>query len=240
MRTLGIIGGVSWHSTAQYYKLLNESVARSLGHRHSARIVLSSVDFADLLEWQKDKTNKALIDAFLKEGQRLKAAGCQSFIIASHTLTWLGDIVEAEIGIKHISLYDSIFNKLRLLGATRVGLTGTRYTMQDPVYRAQYERAGFKIAIPHQPHLTRTASIVYNELVQGIFLPESMNEFAKCFENLVSQGVDAIVLGCTEIGLLISSREWASKTSSGTRSIPMLDTIETHATNCVGWMLAED
>lgn len=238
MQTLGMIGGVSWHSTAQYYKLLNEGIALKLGARHSARIVLSSIDFADLLEWQKDKSSKQLIDAFVAEGRRLKAAGCHGFVIASHTLAWLGDIVEAETGIKHISLYEATFNKLHSLNATRIGLTGTRYTMQDAHYRERYQKVGFEIVVPNQPHLTRTAAIVYTELVQGIFRPESRNVFNECFLDLVSQNVDAIVLGCTEIGLLVTEREFSFANSEKIVAVPLVDLIEANVTECLSWMLS--
>ncbi|MEN9826262.1 MAG: hypothetical protein RI953_2007 [Pseudomonadota bacterium] len=238
MRTLGIIGGVSWHSTLQYYKLLNQSVARNVGKNHSARIILNSIDFADLLTWQRDKSNKLLIDAFVAEGRKLHAAGCEAFIIASHTLGWLGEIIELETGIKHISIYDALFRKLNSLNATRVGLTGTRYTMQDSLYRERYQKAGFEVVAPDQPHLTSTAAIVYTELVHGIFLPESKKVFGECFQNLIARNADAIVLGCTEIGLLISEREWPVISSYEKKSVPVIDLIEAHVPECLSWMLS--
>lgn len=241
MKTLGIIGGVSWHSSAEYYRQLNIKVAHRLGPRHSAKLVLSSIDFADLLSWQRDSDNSRLKSAFRAEVQRLKSAGCEAFVIASHTLSWLGDDLGADVGLKHIGLYDSLISRLRTLGVRRIGLTGTRYTMTDSRYRETYEAAGFEVITPFEPHLTRTATIVYKELVNGVFLPESKIEFIRCFENLVQNKAEAIVLGCTEIGLLIPERQMAFSIASHdgmSTSVPLIDLIETHVNACIDWALS--
>lgn len=239
MKTLGIIGGVSWHSSAEYYRQLNEQVAVRKGQRHSARVVMTSIDFADLLAWQKDVSQEQLKTAFLKEGERLKDAGCGAFIIASHTLTWLGELIEAELGLKHISLYAALFNRLHTLGVQRVGLLGTRYTMSDQRYRDQYQQAGFAVVTPEEPHLTRTATIVYKELVNGVFRSESKLVFEECFEHLSAKKVGAIVLGCTEIGLLVREREWSPSQARGEYTVPLVDLIETHVAECVDWMIRD-
>lgn len=239
MKTLGVIGGVSWHSSAEYYRQLNELVAVRKGQRHSARVVMSSIDFAELLAWQKDPTQECLKTAFLKEGERLKAAGCDAFIIASHTLTWLGEVIESELGLRHISLYASILDRLHKLAVKRVGLVGTRYTMSELRYREQYQHAGFTVVTPEEPHFKQTATIVYKELVNGIFRPESRTAFAECFEHLIEKEVGAIVLGCTEIGLLVREREWLPSQSRGGNPVPLVDLIETHVAACVDWMIQD-
>lgn len=241
MKTLGIIGGVSWHSSAEYYRQLNIKVAQRLGPRHSARLVLSSIDFADLLSWQRDPDNSRLKSAFRAEVQRLKSAGCEAFVIASHTLSWLGDELGADEGLRHIGLYDSLISRLRTLGVRRIGLTGTRYTMTDPRYRQTYEASGFEVITPTEPHLTRTATIVYKELVNGQFTPESKIEFIRCFENLIQNKAEAIVLGCTEIGLLIPDRQMSFSIASSdglSTCVPLIDLIETHVNASIDWALS--
>jgi aspartate racemase len=237
LRTLGIIGGVSWHSTAEYYKLINQRIAQILGQQQSARLVITSLNLADILSWQKEASTDRLVEAFLSEGQRLKAAGCNGFLIASHTLSWLGDLIESEIGLKHLCLYDALFRKLNSIKAQKIGLIGTRYTMKDARYREKYEDAGFTVLTPAEPHLTRVATIVYKELVRGIFRADSQSAFAECFEDLIAQNVDAIVLGCTEIGLLVTDRTWPAATSPDIRSVPLTDLIETHVTQSTEWIL---
>lgn len=237
MQTLGIIGGVSWYSTAEYYRRINQKITQVLGLPHSARLMIATVDFADLLLWQKDSSMHLLREAFLAEGCKLKSAGCEAFIIASHTLSWLGTIIESDIGIKHISLYDAVFQKLKSLDAQRVGLTGTRYTMKDYRFRELYEKAGFEVCIPREPHQQRTAHIVYKELVHGVFLQESKLAFGACFDDLEEQKVDAIVLGCTEIGLLVRESEWPARHSQNKSAVPLVDLIEAHVNAAVSWML---
>ncbi len=237
LRTMGIIGGVSWHSTAEYYKLINLRVSQCLGRSHSARLVITSLNFAELLALQREKNSANLVNAFLVEGKKLKSAGCESFMIASHTLSWLGKIIEDEIGLKHMSIYDALVRKLRNINAQRIGLTGTLYTMKDEFYREHYHRAGFSIVTPNEPHLTRIATIVYKELVNGIFLEQSRNAFRECFQDLIRQKVDAVVLGCTEIGMLIKERTWSDQFSPDKISIPLIDLIEAHVTECTEWML---
>ncbi|MEN9808776.1 MAG: hypothetical protein RLZZ488_343 [Pseudomonadota bacterium] len=233
MKILGIIGGVSWHSSAEYYRLLNLRIAERLGVRHSARIVMSSLDFADLLDWQRDADESRLKHAFLAEGQRLKSAGCDAFVIASHTLSWLGDLIEAELGLQHISLYDALFNRLRSLGAQQIGLLGTKYTMSDPLYRQRYESSGFAVLIPDEPHFTATARIVYKELVAGVFRPESEEVFMRCIDHLAQRGADAVVLGCTEIGLLVHARQWRDPANATAKPVALVDLIDTHVSECV-------
>ncbi|MEY3903235.1 MAG: hypothetical protein RL189_2541 [Pseudomonadota bacterium] len=238
MKILGIIGGVSWHSSAEYYRLLNLRIAEQLGVRHSARIVMSSLDIADLLDWQRDADESSLKSAFLAEGQRLKSAGCDAFVIASHTLSWLGDLIEAEHGLQHISLYDALFDRLRALGAQQIGLLGTKYTMSDPLYRQRYESAGFSLLIPDEPHFSATAKIVYKELISGVFRPESEEVFMRCIAHLAQRGADAVVLGCTEIGLLVRARQWRNPENANVKTVALVDLIDAHVAECVRRMWA--
>ncbi|MBM3382701.1 MAG: amino acid racemase [Betaproteobacteria bacterium] len=237
MRKLGIIGGVSWHSSIEYYRLLNQGVSQRLGSTHSAKLVLSSLDFSELLEWQKAEDSNALKQAFLAEGERLKSAGCEGLIVASHTLSWLGDYIQNEIGLEHVSLYDALFMRLRNLSAQSVGLVGTRYTMGDQRYREEYEKAGFIIKTPDEPHFTKIARAIYKELVHGEFKDETRVLFEHCFDHLAEKGADTIVLGCTEIGLLVKDREWRARTLAHRNSIALVDLIETHVAASVDWML---
>jgi aspartate racemase len=187
--------------------------------------------------WQKNPDENVLMQAFLAEGVRLKAAGCDGFIIASHTLSWLGDHIQSQLGLNHVSLYEALFKRLRRLGAKRVGLTGTRYTMGDAIYRSRYTEAGFDLQVPDEPYFTGVASIVFKELVHGVFKDESRTLFYRCFDHVAEKGVDAIVLGCTEIGLLVRERTWPVRGSTSIGQIALVDLIESHAAASVEWML---
>ncbi len=227
-KILGIIGGVSWHSSIEYYRLLNENTAKRLGAKHSARLILNSLDFSNLLEWQKSKDQRDLLNGFIEAGQALRASGCQAFAIASHTLSCLGEQVEQETGLVHISLYDALFRRLRFLGARRVALLGTLQTMTEEKYQRIYSDAGFEVIVPVEPHLSNTARIVYREITRGIFNPKSRNAFIDCIDSLAQKNVDAVVLGCTEIGLLVRERMLDS--------LPLVDLIEPHVEDCVNWL----
>lgn len=233
---LGIIGGVSWHSSAEYYKQLNRAVAQTFGRRRSARIVLSSLDFADLLNWQRDPSHAQLKDAFLLEGTRLKAAGCDAFLIASHTLTWLGEYIESAIGLPHVGLYEALFSQLRKQEARTVGLMGTRYTMTDPVYLEHYKRAGFGVVTPDEPLRGAVAEIIYKELVQGHFSASSEKTVLDCAASLAAGGADAVVLGCTELGLLVKKRSLPVRVNERLRHMALIDPIAAHVEACMTWL----
>jgi len=233
---LGVIGGVSWHSSAEYYKQLNARVAQQFGRRQSARIVLSSLNFADLLEWQKDVSHETLRKAFLSEGQRLKNAGCHAFVIASHTLSWLGKFIEEEFGLKHICLYKAVHEHLHRMNARSIGLIGTRYTMSESRFIGRYEEAGFTVVTPSDPLRTQVAEIVYKELVQGVFRKESGDIFLAASQDMAAQGADAVVLGCTEIGLLLKKRALHVRSAETVRRVPLIDLIEVHVGACLNWM----
>lgn len=233
---LGIVGGVSWYSTAEYYRQLNLRVAQLYGAKHSARVVISSLNFADLLNWQKDSSQKELLCAFVEEGRRLKAAGCDAFVIASHTLSWLGERVEEELGIRHICLYSSIFNKLERLGAHSIGLMGTRYTMSDPRYVERYETAGYSVLTPDEPLRNEVARIVYKELVHGQCKGESKETLMACAEHLAQRGAHCVILGCTEMGLHVRRRSVRFPENGRIKLVPMIDLIEAHVDACVSWM----
>lgn len=237
LRIVGLIGGVSWHSTAEYYRLLNQRVSSTCGPTHSARLFISSINFSDLLLWQKKENAQILVENFIAEGRKLKAAGCEGFLIASHTLTWLGDLIEFETGMKHLSLFEALIRRLKTMEIHKIGLTGTSYTMKDKRYRDKYQAAGFEVLIPREPHLTQVSTIVYRELVRGTFRHESRNAFQNCFADLIAQGAEAILLGCTEIGLLITERQATAPDSALPSTVPLIDLIETHVDECCEWIL---
>ncbi len=233
---LGVIGGVSWHSSAEYYKQFNAAVAQQFGRRQSARLVLSSLNFSDLLEWQRDDSTQLLRNAFLAEGQRLKSAGCDAFVIASHTLSWLGQLIEEEFGLSHICLYKAVHEHLNALNARTIGLIGTRYTMAETSSIGRYEEAGFKIVTPSEPLRTQVAEIIYKELVQGVFRKESEGILLAAAQDLAARGTDAVVLGCTEIGLLLKKRALHVCSAETVRRVPLVDLIEVHVGAGLIWM----
>lgn len=227
-RKLGIIGGVSWYSTARYYQRINEYVGASLGREHSARLVINSLEFSQLLQWQSKRDQIELVDGFVRAGKELAAAGCSAFAIASHTLSFLGEKVASETGLEHISLYSSVMRRLSGLNAKRIGLIGTLQTMTEERYAKMYKDHGYQIVVPDARYLKPVARVVYRELTRGEFKESSRKLFFECFDSLIEQQVDAIVLGCTEIGLLTQKESH--------RHIPLIDLIEVHADDCFTWI----
>jgi aspartate racemase len=236
MRRLGIIGGVSWHSTLAYYASLNSGVEKATKGRNCVSLVLSSMNLGEILRGQKKKSHEALLDLFVQEGRRLKSAGCDAFLIASHTYSMLGSAIEKELDFQHISLFSAVERHLIQSNVNRMGLIGSLHTMTDDSFAELYECSGLTVVRPEEPHLNRVAGIVFRELIRGLFRTESRHRVRDCLNHLGSRGVDAIVLGCTELGLLIPEREWVVPCGAGERKIPLIDLIEVHVEQAIRWM----
>lgn len=237
MRRLGIIGGVSWHSSAAYYAGLNAGVEKATRGKDSASLVLSSMNLGDILRLQKNESSNAVIDLFLHEGRRLKASGCDAFLIASHTFSIFGSEVERELNFEHLSLFSSVEMHLAQLKVQKMGLIGSLHTMRDDAYVHGYEHAGLSVVRPQEPHLSQVAKVVFRELVRGVFRPESRGVVRSCLAHLAAREADAIVLGCTELGLLIPEREWTVSSEGVERKIPLIDLIDVHVEHAVRWLL---
>ena len=221
MKTIGLIGGVSWESTAYYYQQLNRMVRDRLGGRHSAKVVIASVDFAPVeaaaAEGRWDDVAVHLVAA----AKQVEAGGADCLLIGANTMHNVAAAVQAAVSIPLIHIGDATAGALRAAGAIRPLLLGTRYTMEMPFLRDHLSGLGAPTVIPAQAERDELHRIIFDELVVGKFLPESKaTMLAMIAAAKRDQGADAVILGCTELGLLATPEESA---------LPVFDTAEIHA-----------
>ncbi len=229
MKTIGLLGGMSWESTQTYYRLLNEGVKTRLGGLHSAKIVLYSVDFADIeaLQHKGDwgATARILSDAALS----VQKAGADFLMIGTNTMHKVAPEIEQAIGIPLLHIADATAQVLKKDGATRVGLLGTRFTMEQAFYRQRLEAAGIDVLTPNESQRDEMHRVIYEELCQGKIKPDSRHTYLDIVSSLSGRGAQAVILCCTEIGLLISQAD---------TEVPLYDTTEIHAAQAVELALA--
>ena len=225
MKTIGMIGGMSWESTVSYYKALNRGVKESLGESHSAKIWLYSVDFAEIKtlqhqgEWQK--AAKILSDA----AQKIETAGADFLMICANTMHKVAEEVQTEISIPLLHIADVTANALVADGVTKVGLLGTQFTMGEAFYKDRVsEKYGIEVIVPEKPQQEIVHNIIYAELIMGEIKDDSRQRYLEVIEQLQAQGAQAVILGCTEIALLVQQHH--------TR-VPLYDTTELHAAQAI-------
>jgi aspartate racemase len=229
MKTIGILGGMSWESSAEYYRLINEEIAARLGGSHSAKCLLYSFDFHEMEGLQtagrwKDATG-LMIDAALA----LKGSGAQFLVIATNTMHKMADDVEAATGIPLLHIADAAGEAITQSPSRRIGLLGTSFTMEEPFYRERLERRyGLEVLIPEKADRETIHRVIYQELVAGKIVPQSKKEYQRIIALLVASGAEAILLACTEIGLLIKKNDCA---------VPLFDTTVIHAHAAVEYAL---
>ncbi|MGF7170721.1 aspartate racemase [Sphingobium xanthum] len=229
MKRIGLIGGMSWESTAIYYRLINQSVRARLGGHASADIVLRSLDFApvELLQRAGDWVG---LDAMMAQAaQDVEAAGADVVLLCTNTMHRCADAIEATISIPLLHIAEPLELALDELEIETIGLLGTRYTMEQSFYRERLEEAGIEVLVPEEPDLSEVHRIIYEELVAGRIQESSRKAYKEIMEQLAGDGADAIVLGCTEIGLLVGPDD---------ALVPILDTTILHAQAAVEWALS--
>lgn len=221
MKTIGLIGGMSWESTIPYYRAINEGVKQQLGGLHSARCILYSVDFHDIERLQHaDDWNAA--GAMLADAARsLELAGADFIVLCTNTMHKVAGSIEAAVSIPLLHIADATAMAVKQAGFSRVGLLGTKFTMEQPFYREYLnDQYGIEVLLPNDAERDSLHQIIYQELCQGIINPESKQTVRRMMAGLAWQGVDAIILGCTEIGLLVGKADAA---------VPLFDTTLLHA-----------
>jgi aspartate racemase len=229
MRTLGIIGGMSWVSTLEYYRLLNEGVQKALGGSHSARLLMSSVEFQQMADYMAGGDWPAVEKTLLEEGRRLAQAGAEAVLIASNTMHLYAEQVQAAAGVPVIHIADAVGRKIAAAAVRTVGLMGTRYSMEKEFYRVRLrEKYGIECLIPEESERGRINSIIFDELVSGKFVDESRAFVISAAGDLVRRGAEAIVLGCTELPLIVRQEDL---------SVPRFDTTASHAEEGVRFLL---
>lgn len=229
MKTIGIIGGMSWESTVPYYRRINQLVQARLGGLHSARLVLVSVDFARIEALQSagdwDGGGRAMAEA----ARALEAAGAECVLIATNTMHRVAPAVEAAVGIPLLHIADVTGDAIAQAGLSTVGLLGTRFTMEQEFYRARLaERHGISAIVPDAQDRAYVDSVIYTELCCGVISEESRARFRAIIAGLVERGAEGIVLGCTEIPLLVTAED---------ATVPLFDTGELHARAAVEFAL---
>ena len=232
MKTIGILGGMSWESSIEYYRIINEEVNRRLGGVHSAKILMYSVDFAEIEALQHagrwDEATAFMVDA----AQRIERGGADFLVIATNTMHKMAEEVAAAIGIPLLHIADATAERIKAQGLRKVGLLGTRFTMEEDFYRGRLERKhGLTVLIPDKADRDEVHRVIYEELVVGRIVPASRQRYIAIMERLIDQGAEGIILGCTEIGLLVKD---------GDVPVPLFDTTRIHAEAAVDWASAEE
>jgi aspartate racemase len=221
MKTLGLIGGMSWESTIPYYRQINETVKERLGGFHSAKVILYSVDFHEIERLQRDGDWQAAGALLANAARSLEMAGADLLVLCTNTMHKIAPAIETAVSIPLIHIADPTALEIRRAGYSSVGLLGTRFTMEQDFYRDRLrERHGFAVYIPTAEDREVVHRIIYAELCMGKILPESRVQFRRIMAGLVAQGAQAIILGCTEISLLVGQ---------GDAVVPLFDTTSIHA-----------
>jgi aspartate racemase len=229
MKTIGMIGGMSWESSVEYYKLVNEGIHQALGGVHSAKSVMISVDFAEIEVMQKtghwDEATQMMVTA----ARQVEAAGADFLMICTNTMHKMADEVQAAIQIPLLHIADAAATAVLEQGIHTVGLLGTRFTMQGDFYKRRLaDKFGLKVYTPVAADQDIVHDIIYDELVVGKILPSSKAAYQKIILNLADQGAEGVILGCTEIGLLVKQSDC---------SLPLFDTTLLHAQAAVQYAL---
>lgn len=225
MKTIGLLGGMSWESTLSYYKAINEGVRRSLGGLHSAKICMVSVDFQPIEELQQrgDWGQTALI--LSEAGQAIEAGGAEFLLICTNTMHIVAPEIEAAIGIPILHIADATAQALLSDNIQKVGLLGTRFTMQQDFYRGRLEeRFGLEVLVPENEGQDVVHNIIYSELCLGVISEASRQAYLREIDSLAARGAEAVILGCTEIALLVQQDH---------TSVPLYDTTQIHAAQAV-------
>lgn len=220
MKTIGLIGGMSWESTVTYYQIVNELVKEQLGGLHSAKVLLYSVDFQEIEECQAKGEWGKSADILATAAQNLEQAGADFIVICTNTMHKIAPQIQSKIDIPILHIAEATAEKLLESKISTVALLGTKYTMKQDFYKEKLIAAGLKVLIPNENDVELVNRVIYDELCLGIISMESKREYGRIISQLKSQGAQGVILGCTEIGLLIKQEE---------SELPVFDTTQIHA-----------
>ncbi|MEQ1512884.1 MAG: aspartate/glutamate racemase family protein [Lysobacteraceae bacterium] len=230
MRTLGLLGGMSWESTIPYYRIINEHVRKKRGGLHSAKLLLHSVDFAEVETLQRSGEWDAAGAMLAEAAHGLRLAGAEAIVLCTNTMHLVAPAIEAAVDIPLLHIADATAQRIHAAGLTRVALLGTRFTMEQAFYRERVEAAGIEVSTPDVQQRERVHRVIYDELCLGRILDASRDDYRVVIADLVARGAQGVILGCTEIGLLVGE---------GDSTVPLLDTTRIHAEAAVDWALAD-
>jgi aspartate racemase len=228
MKTIGLIGGMSWESSLLYYRLINQGIQQRLGGLHSAELLMYSVDFAPIENLQHTGDWEGASKILIEAARRLEAGGADFFLIGTNTMHQVAPAVAAAVDIPLLHIADATAQLLVSNELSRVGLLGTAFTMELEFYRERIERHGIEVVVPELHDRQMVHDIIYQELCLGKVDDDSREVYLAIIDRLREQHIDGVILGCTEIGLLLDSRH---------TDIPLYDTAEIHAAQAVDFAL---
>jgi aspartate racemase len=229
MKILGLIGGMSWESTVPYYREINQTVKAQLGGLHSAKIVLYSVDFAEVEHLQSTGQWDAAGQLLANAARALERAGADGLVLCTNTMHKVAPVISEAVSIPLLHIADPTALAVRQAGVATVGLLGTRFTMEQDFYRTRLEtRHGLRVLVPAPADRELVHRVIYQELCLGEVRPESRTAYLRVIDALATEGAQAIILGCTEISLLVQSHDCA---------LPLFDTTALHARSAALWAL---
>lgn len=231
MKIMGLIGGMSWESSIEYYRIINQETRKRLGGLHSAKSIMLSVDFAEIEALQDqgrwDEAGTLLTTA----GQNLEAGGADFVVLCTNTMHKVAADIQANIHIPLLHIADATARKIKKEGIGRIALLGTRFTMEEDFYKDRLTRtSGLDVLIPEPDEIATVNRIIYDELCVGKILQDSKVAYAQIMEGLVKKGAQGIILGCTEIGLLVQQTD---------STVPLFDTTKIHAEAAVAYALED-
>lgn len=231
VKTIGLVGGMSWESSAEYYRIINQETQRRLGGVASARSVMVSVDFADIEAMQASGDWEGAAEAVIAAARQVETAGADVLLLCTNTMHRIAPEVAEAISIPLLHIADATMARISAAGITDVALLGTRYTMEQGFYRDRLAAGGLRIRVPPEPQRTRIHDIIYEELVRGVIDPSSQAEYQEAIEDLVTAGAEGVIGGCTEIELLVTPQDL---------DVPFFPTARIHALAAVDWALGAD
>ena len=231
-KTIGIIGGVSWASSIEYYRLMNEMVRDRLGGVSSAQILLFSIEFGEFSKQERlaDKGDWTMMNnTMLDAAERLKRGGADFIVIASNTLNSLAEMIQGQVGLPVLHIADATGRKIQSSGLRTVALLGTQYTMEQPFYREHLKKYGIEVVVPNQEERNYINTVIFDDLCANRIKPEAKREFQRIIDRLHrEEGAEGVILGCTEIPLLIKQEDI---------EIPAFDTTAIHSEAAVSYSL---
>lgn len=221
MKTIGLLGGMSWESTVTYYQIVNEVVKQQLGGLHSAKVLLYSVDFFEIEKCQAEGDWEKSAELLSAAAESLERAGADFIVICTNTMHKVAPQIQSRLGIPILHIAEATAQELKRNNISKVALLGTKYTMTQDFYKEKLEQAGISVLIPNGPDIETVNHVIYDELCLGVTKEASKQEYLRIIDGLAGKGAQGVVLGCTEIGLLIGQQD---------TSLPVFDTTRIHAT----------
>ena len=229
MKTIGLIGGMSWESSSEYYRILNETVKAKLGGFHSAKCILYSVDFAEIEALQHQDRWGEAAQILIEAAKSLESGGADCIVLCTNTMHKVADDIQANTLIPFLHIADATAKMIQASGIRKVGLLGTRFTMEEDFYKGRLAlKHGLQVIIPNDQDRQTVHRVIYDELVIGKISQESKEHYLDIIERLIQEGAQGVILGCTEIGLLVQD---------GDCRLPLFDTTRIHAVAAVEYAL---